>query len=136
MVALSNVRLLVHQEAQVDFFSFCSLFRGERLPTEYPQVTFAYLEHLWHAGFKEKSLLLLPTLIEELHRKETNRELMADCYLKLAEWKTESVERLHDAVIPEVTDCSLLLRSLKCVDEKAVINSKAWHQNRVLEMLD
>ncbi|KAG8279048.1 hypothetical protein J6590_008066 [Homalodisca vitripennis] len=93
-----------------------SLTPNDPLPTNHPQVTFAYTKHLWMAGQKEKAygqlhefvqtyltqpVKQLPALSDDGKNLEMRRRLLARCYLKLGQWQ-ESLQGINEHSIPAV----------------------------------
>ncbi|XP_075220340.1 serine/threonine-protein kinase Tor [Lycorma delicatula] len=85
------------------------------LPTNHPQVTFAYTKHLWATGKKEQAFSQLHQFVQvylqqpvitwtspdESKQQELHRRLLARCYLKLGQWQ-ESLQGINEHSIPAV----------------------------------
>nr|WBK62802.1 target of rapamycin [Sogatella furcifera] len=105
------------------------------LPTNYPQVTFAYTKHLWATGNKELAFSQLHSFVQQFlqqpvlawaqpedakHQQENNRRLLARCYLKLGQWQ-ESLQGINEQSIPAV------LQYYAASTEHDNSWYKAWH---------
>ncbi|XP_063975702.1 serine/threonine-protein kinase mTOR [Diachasmimorpha longicaudata] len=114
------------------------------LPTQHPQVTFAYCKHMWMANKREEAYnqlkifvqnSLQPTAVtvtslvsqsdEGIHQQsqeqaEAHRRLLARCYLKLGEWM-ESLKGINETSIPAV------LSYYRAATEHDPSWYKAWH---------
>ncbi|XP_060066726.1 serine/threonine-protein kinase mTOR-like [Ylistrum balloti] len=87
------------------------------IPTVNPQVTFAYMKHMWKNNQKKEAYGKLQLFVQQSLqarimqlnapedaqlRGELNR-LMARCYLKLGEW-TEAIMNIGEVSIPQVLE--------------------------------
>lgn len=126
------------------------------LPTTIPQVSFAYLKHLWAADsrFREEAVLRLRVLVAAIDgryqkgqvmagehplEKEAKvyegvrlltgmeiQQLKAKCYLKLGSWELAIHDTLDHQVIPKV------LPSFRRATECDSTSYKAWHMWAVM----
>lgn len=84
------------------------------LPTARPQVTFAYIKHMWKSNQKENAFRQLHHFVQtalhpqNLHllspedqQKTELYKLLAKCYLKLGEWQ-ESLQGINETSIPMI----------------------------------
>ncbi|RZF43401.1 hypothetical protein LSTR_LSTR001662 [Laodelphax striatellus] len=105
------------------------------LPTNHPQVTFAYTKHLWATGNKELAFSQLHSFVQQYlqqpvlpwaqpedakHQQENHRRLLARCYLKLGQWQ-ESLQGINEQSIPAV------LQYYAASTEHDNSWYKAWH---------
>jgi len=105
------------------------------LPTTYPQVTFAYMKHMWNENKKEEAFRHLQHFVEStLHqqalqslsptddgqKREELLKLVAKCYLKLGDWKTD-LQGYSEASIPQI------IQYYASATENDKNCYKAWH---------
>ncbi|XP_032242839.2 serine/threonine-protein kinase mTOR [Nematostella vectensis] len=105
------------------------------LPTTYPQVTFAYMKHLWREGQKEEAFQHLHFFVhttlhqqalqslspnDDDNKREELLKLVARCYLKLGDWQS-SLQGFNENTIPQI----LLYYSAATENDKSCY--KAWH---------
>eukprot|EP01083_Nonionella_stella_P022317 61746_1 len=90
------------------------------LPSEYPAVSFAFMKHIWSAGFQEEALVRLRGLVETLG--DTDLVLQSGCFLKLGQWQMRLGDELNDENIGPILYS--FERATKCDPG----SYKAWHQ--------
>lgn len=87
------------------------------LPLTHPQVTFAYIKHMWKSNRKEAGFESLKHFVENYSRSQTyhvygvddsnlrteQNKLLSRCYLKLGHWQ-ELLKGTTDASIPEILE--------------------------------
>ncbi|KAK6628142.1 hypothetical protein RUM43_001953 [Polyplax serrata] len=83
------------------------------LPTQNPNVTFAYTKHMWMAGYREQAYNQLYRLVHSCLRPQVqqgqkevdeHKRLLARCYLKLGEWQ-EALQGVNEKSIAAVLLC-------------------------------
>ncbi|RMX59040.1 hypothetical protein pdam_00009963 [Pocillopora damicornis] len=105
------------------------------LPTTYPQVTFAYMKHMWRENkqddaFKHLQYFVQNTLHQQAlsslsptddgQKREELLKLVARCYLKLGDWQT-ALEGYSEKSIPQI------LQYYAAATENDRNCYKAWH---------
>ncbi|XP_064642053.1 serine/threonine-protein kinase mTOR-like isoform X1 [Lineus longissimus] len=104
------------------------------LPTTYPEVTFAYMKHMWKNNQKQEAFQKLSQFVnsalqpqamqlispEDSQRRIDLNKLMAKCYLKMGSW-IENLQGVNETSIPEV------LRYYSTATEHDRNWYKAWH---------
>ncbi|CAB3378482.1 Hypothetical predicted protein [Cloeon dipterum] len=92
-----------------------SLQPDQPLPSNHPQVTFAYTKHMWMSGQREEAFNQLHRFVqstlnplssqicpqEDAKMQDRRRRLLARCYLKLGEWQ-EAIQGITEESIPAV----------------------------------
>lgn len=97
------------------------------LPTNQPQVSFAYTKHLWMAGERDRAYKQLDRFVNTFsvqnncsELKDENRRLLSRCYMRLGLWQNR-VQGITDQSITGILGCY----------EKATKHDpnwyKAWH---------
>ncbi|XP_015906953.1 serine/threonine-protein kinase mTOR [Parasteatoda tepidariorum] len=84
------------------------------LPCNHPQVTFAYIKHMWKSNQKQNAFKHLQTFVnislasQEYKNTMTNgnppteiTKLLSKCYLKLGEWE-ENLHGINETSIPQI----------------------------------
>eukprot|EP00731_Ephydatia_muelleri_P014310 Em0008g30a len=93
---------------------------------QYPQVTLAYMKHLWHAGQRQEAFDHLskfiasqkPLVVED----PAHAKLLARCYLKLGDWRNHLDEKNQSH-----TTISTILQYYELATTKDRGWYKAWH---------
>ncbi|CAL1276555.1 unnamed protein product [Larinioides sclopetarius] len=82
------------------------------LPCTHPQVTFAYIKHMWKSNHKQNAFNQLlnfvnVSLVSQEYRNMNNggpseiTKLLSRCYLKLGEWE-ENLHGINEVSIPQI----------------------------------
>ncbi|KAF6208231.1 hypothetical protein GE061_016683 [Apolygus lucorum] len=104
------------------------------LPTNFPQVTYAFTKHLWTSGEKNRAYSQLNQFVQtaqnlsaihlsgpdEFKQPELRRRLFARCYMKLGSWQ-EQLQGINDQSIPSILQCYMT------ATEHDKMWYKAWH---------
>ncbi|XP_040292611.1 serine/threonine-protein kinase mTOR-like [Bufo bufo] len=108
-----------------------ALERDQPLPTDHPQVTYAYMKYMWRRtremeAFQDMQKFMSSLQLQAQHvADEPLQRLMARCFLKLGDWKL-SLEGINERTIPDV------LEYFSAATEHDQNWYKAWHAWAVL----